>query len=64
LTIDEYSGDLWNISPRVKFQIIESFGVGLDYRIFALNAKVDAESRNGKFDMSFSGPLISLHANF
>jgi hypothetical protein len=64
LTIDQYSGGLWNISPRVKFQIIENFGVGLDYRIFALNAKVDYENWNGKFDMSFSGPLISLHANF
>ena len=64
LTIDEYSGSLWNISPRVKFQIIEHFGVGLDYRIFELNARVDSENWNGKFDLTFSGPLISLHANF
>ena len=64
LTIDEYSGGLWNISPRVRFQIIENFGVGLDYRLFDLNARVDTENWNGKFNMSFSGPLLTLHANF
>ena len=64
LTIEQYSGGLWNVSPRVKFQIIEHFGVGLDYRIFDLNAKVDGENWSGKFNMSFSGPLLTLHGNF
>ena len=64
LTIDQYSGSLWYFAPKVKFQIVEHFGVGVNYALFSLDAKVDAENWNGRFDMSFSGPLISLHGNF
>ena len=64
ITIDEYSGGLWNIAPGVKYQIIKNFGVGVDYRFFFLNARVNDELWEGNFDMNFSGPLITLHANF
>ena len=64
LTIDQYSGSLWYFAPKVKFQILEHLGVGVNYSLFSLDAKVDGENWNGRFDMSFSGPLISLHANF
>lgn len=64
VTIDKYSGGLWDISPRAKFQIIPNFGVGLDYRFFLLNAKVSTENWNGGFDMRFQGPLLTLHGNF
>ena len=64
ITIDQYSGGLWNLAPGVKYQIIENLGVGLDYRIFFLNARVNDELWEGKFDMNFAGPLFTLHANF
>lgn len=64
ITIDQYSGGLWNVSPGVKFQIIRNLGVGLDYRLFALNAKVSESNWKGAFDMNYSGPLITLHGNF
>jgi hypothetical protein len=64
LTIDEYSGGLWNIAPQVKFQIIDNLGIGFDYRFFFLNAKVRQESWNGQFNMDFTGPLITIHGNF
>ncbi len=64
ITVDKYSGSLWDVSPRAKFQIIPNFGVGLDYKFYVLNAKVSTENWNGGFDMRFQGPLLTLHGNF
>lgn len=64
VTIDKYSGGLWNIAPNVNFQIFRNFGVGLDYRFFFLNAKVSETKWNGNFQMDFSGPLFTIHGNF
>ena len=64
ITIDNYSGGLWNIAPQVNFQIIRNLGIGLDYRFFFLTARVSQDLWNGRFQMDFSGPLITLHGNF
>ena len=64
ITIDKYSGGLWDIAPGVKYQIIKNFGVGLDYRFFFLNARVTDGNLDGRFNMDFSGPLLTLHGNF
>lgn len=64
LTIDEYSGGLWNIAPQVKFQIIENLGIGVDYRFFYVNANVRQESWKGSFNMDFTGPVFTIHGNF
>ena len=64
ITIDKYSGGLWNVAPGVKYQIIKNLGVGLDYRFFFLNARVDETNWDGNFDMNFKGPLLTVHANF
>lgn len=64
LTVDEYSGSLWDVGPSVRYQISKHFSAALDYRYFKLNADVDKERWNGSFDMSFSGPTIGVFANF
>ena len=64
LSIDEYSGGLWNIAPQVRFQIIENLGVGLDYRWLLLDANVDQSNWKGSFNMDFTGPLLTIHGNF
>ncbi len=64
LTIDQYSGGLWDVVPKVRFQIIDHFGVGFDYRFFNINAKVDSENWNGKLDLDFNGPALTLYGNF
>ena len=64
ITIDKYSGGLWNVAPGVKYQIIKNLGVGLDYRFFFLNARVNETNWDGKFEMDFQGPLLTIHANF
>lgn len=64
ISIDQYSGGLWNFAPGVRYQIIKNLGLGLDYRGLLLNAKVDGDNWKGKFDMGFSGPTITVHGNF
>lgn len=64
ISIDQYSGGLWNFAPGVRYQIIKNLGLGFDYRGLLLNAKVDADNWKGKFDMGFSGPTITVHGNF
>jgi hypothetical protein len=38
--------------------------VALDYRYFKVNANVNKDLWNGSFDLSFSGPTVTLFANF
>lgn len=64
ISIDKYSGGLWNLAPGVRYQIVKNFGLGIDYRVLLLNAKVNEENWKGKFDMGFSGPTVTLHGNF
>ena len=64
ITIDKYSGGLWNIAPGVRYQIIKNFGLGLDYRFLLFNARVTEDNWKGRFNMDFTGPSITLHGNF
>lgn len=63
LTVDQYSGSLWDISPRVHYQIIKNLGVAVDYRFFGVRAKVNEPNWNGSVNLSFSGPTITLIGN-
>jgi len=64
ISIDQYSGGLWNLAPGVKYQIIKNLGVGIDYRMLFLNARVKTDNWDGNFEMNFAGPLLTVHANF
>lgn len=64
LTIGEYSGSLYDISPGIKYQIFKNFGAGIDYRYFYFKANVNGDNWNGQFNMGFKGPVLTLHANF
>lgn len=64
ITIGKYGGSLWNLAPGLRYQITKNVGIGADYRYFFLNARVDEDNWEGKFNMSFSGPMFSVHGNF
>ena len=63
ITINEYSGSLWDLSPGVRYQIIKNMGISLDYRFFKVHADVNKDLWHGAFDLSFSGPSITLFGN-
>jgi len=62
--IDAYDGTLWNANVGVNYQFFRNFGVDLAYQYFNLNLGIDKSSWNGSADMTYSGPVISLTANW
>lgn len=63
ITVGEYSGSLWDVSPSVRYQLMKNLGVSLDYRFFKVSADVNKEKWDGSFDLSFSGPSFTLFGN-
>ncbi len=64
LSIDEYSGSLWDLGAGVNYQFHKNIGVGLNYRYFDFAANVNKTNWDGKFTMTFQGPLLTVNANF
>ena len=64
ITIDQYSGLLWDISTSARYQIIKNLGVAIDYRFFGVRAKITEEQWDGGVKLSFSGPTVTLIGNF
>lgn len=64
IKIGDYSANLWDLAPGIKYQVFKNIGLGFDYRYLLLKASVDTNDWDGDFRMSFSGPLISINANF
>lgn len=64
ITVGEYSGLLWNFGPSLNYQIFKNVGIGASYRYFKASAKVDKPNWDGKFSMTFKGPLLSISGNF
>lgn len=64
LSINEYSGSLWDLGAGINYQFHKNIGVGLNYRYFDFTAKVDKTNWNGEFSLIFQGPLLTINANF
>ncbi len=64
LSINEYSGSMWNLGAGANYQFHKNIGVGLKYRYFDFTAKVDKDNWDGKFSLIFQGPLLTINANF
>jgi len=64
LSINEYSGSMWNLGAGANYQFHKNIGVGLKYRYFDFTATVDKENWDGKFSLIFQGPLLTINANF
>ena len=63
ISIDEFSGSLWDFGPRVHYQIIKNLGIAVDYRYFKINADVKKDYWKGEADLSFSGPSLTIIGN-
>ncbi|MCF6308578.1 MAG: hypothetical protein L3J09_11585 [Flavobacteriaceae bacterium] len=64
LTAGDYYGGLWDLGAGVNYQFHKHFGVGLKYRYYDFTAKVNKDNWDGKFTMTFQGPLLTVNANF
>ncbi|MFD1315484.1 hypothetical protein [Namhaeicola litoreus] len=64
ITVNEYSGSLWDLSPGVRYRFTKYFGLAIDYRYFLVNAGINQNQWNGSVDLSFSGPSFTLYGSF
>lgn len=64
LSINEFSGNLWNVTPGVNYQVFKHVGVAANYRWVNIGAEYDTSNWNGSVDIIFQGPSISITGNF
>jgi hypothetical protein len=64
ISISNYSGNLWGLTPGINYQAFKNIGFSVAYRYLTLNAKVDKDSWKGNFGMDFYGPSFKVTANF
>ncbi len=64
LKIDDFGGNLWNVSPGINYQFFNHLGLGLSYKFIRVDVDVDKDNWKGNFNMSFSGPALTLYGNF
>jgi hypothetical protein len=64
IKIGEYSGTLWDIYPKVNYQITKHFGLSASYKYVNIIAKVNKTYWNGKLVTTFQGPTFAVYFNF
>ena len=62
--IGDYDGTLWNTNVGVNYQAFRHVGFELSYQYFNLNLKVDDDDFVGGIDLTYSGPVIAVTANW
>ena len=64
LSINEFSGNLWNITPGVNYQVFKHIGIAANYRWVNIGAKYETSDWDGGVDIVFQGPSIAITGNF
>ena len=68
IAIGDYKGWLWNFSRGVKYQIVDFFGVGVNYKYYSVDLEVDQGDEvgdwQGSLRVSYSGPMFLVNFNF
>lgn len=64
ISINEFSGNLWDITPGITYQFLEHFGAALNYRYINLGADFDTTNWKGGIDIIFQGPSLTITGNF
>lgn len=64
VTVNPYSGSLWDVGGTVVWQPFTHFGIGGGYDFFRLSADVNAHSFNGSLTWRYSGPRAFVSGSF
>ena len=62
--IDQYSGNMYDVSVGVNWQFSKHVGVGLAYQAFDFKAAVNGTGDNLEIELKQDGPFLSLSANW
>ena len=63
-SIGDYDGHMWNANIGVNWQAFDHVGFDLSWQYFNLNVNVDSDDWTGGADMTYSGPVLSVTANW
>jgi len=64
ISIGDFSGSLWDITPGVQYQLFNNVGLALNYRYIKIGAKFDTADWKGDVDIIFQGPSFTITGNF
>jgi hypothetical protein len=62
--IGDYDGTMWNTNLGVNFQAWRHVGFDLSYQYFNINLDIDKSNWLGDVDMTYSGPVLAVTANW
>lgn len=64
LDYSKYSGEMINAYATINRQLGERWGLSLGYQLMSIEADVDEDRYQERYDMDFSGPLLILRFAF
>lgn len=64
IAIGDFSGNLINITPGVKYQIFKNIGASINYRLVDIGAEFKSTDWEGSINTTFYGPSLAITANF
>lgn len=64
ISINEFSGSLWDVTPGIQYQFFKHIGASLNYRYIKLNAGFDSSDWTGDVNIIFQGPSLTVTGNF
>lgn len=64
ISINDFTGRLWDITPGINYQLFKNIGVALNYRYINIGAKFDTTDWGGNVDIIFQGPSFTITGNF
>ncbi len=64
ISINDFSGNLWDLTPGLSYQFFDHFGAALNYRYINIGAEFDTTEWNGGVDLVFHGPSLTITGNF
>ena len=61
-SIDNYSGDIWNVAAGVNYRATKHIGIGANYQYFELAGGLTEPNWRGDIEMTLSGPYLFINA--
>lgn len=59
-SVDNYSGDIWNASGGVSYEIFDHISIGANYQFFQIGGDLKEDNWRGEVRTTYSGPYIYL----
>ena len=61
-SIDDYSGDIWNVAVGANYRFAKHVGIGASYQYFEIGGGLSKPNWRGDIEMTLSGPYVHINA--